>query len=257
MSRSIYKLIQAAGPGEINDVFADIRALVDNDNQVFAKAAPELAQYNKSQLLVVKVDGEDTVLSEEAELADGRFQDARRGKVFAFDHLTLKASDTETAPVPTAVKTLAASVEAYTQEHFPSAAFSVTPQGDNLVVSIVGNKYSPDNFWTGRWRSTYVVGKSRLDGTILLDVHYYEDGNVRLLTQKQVEAVAEPSTAVRSIAQAEKKYQEELNRAFGVLGEGSFKELRRALPVTRSKINWDSVASMRIGQEIQGGRERA
>lgn len=88
-------------------------------------------------------------------------------------------------------------------------------------------------------------------------MHYYEDGNVRLLTKKNLEL--EPSSienVSKSIETAEKKYQEELNKAFGVLGEGSFKELRRALPVTRSKINWSSISSMRIGQDVQGGREK-
>jgi capping protein alpha len=254
---SIYSLIQASGPGEINDVFADIRALVDDDAQVFQKAAPELEKYNMAQLVVVKVDGEETVISKESALEEGRFQDARRGKTFSFDHLKLQASNVEKQPVSDEVTALSKSMTAYVQEHFPNAAFSVTPKDDEHVISLVGNKYSPDNFWTGRWRSTYVVSKAQVKGEIQVDVHYYEDGNVRLLTRKEVDVeVSGAGAAVRAIAQAEKKYQEDLNRAFGVLGEGSFKELRRALPVTRSKINWDSVASMRIGQEIQGGRER-
>lgn len=154
---------------------------------------------------------------------------------------------------------MASKLKQYVGEHYPSeSALSVTPK-DGFKICIVGNKYNTSNFWTGRWRSVYTYDKrsSKLTGQIEVDVHYYEDGNVRLLTKKNLELEASSIENVsKSIETAEKKYQEELNKAFGVLGEGSFKELRRALPVTRSKINWSSISSMRIGQDVQGGREK-
>lgn len=92
-----------------------------------------------------------------------------------------------------------------------------------------------------------------------MDVHYYEDGNVRLLTEKALTASVSSvsgSGIAREIASAEKKYQEELNRGFTSLSEGAFKGLRRQLPVTRQKIEWDKVASYRLGQDIGGGSSR-
>lgn len=53
---------------------------------------------------------------------------------------------------------------------------------------------------------------------------------------------------VKNIIGVEKKYQEELNRAFGALSEGAFKSLRRQLPITRQKIDWDKIGSYRLGQ---------
>ncbi len=90
-------------------------------------------------------------------------------------------------------------------------------------------------------------------------MHYYEDGNVRLLTNKAVAAAVSAGTGAgvaREIAVGEKKYQEELNRSFTSLSEGAFKALRRQLPVTRQKIEWDKVASYRLGQDIGGGAAR-
>ena len=49
-------------------------------------------------------------------------------------------------------------------------------------------------------------------------------------------ASASASEIIRQIALAEKQYQEELNRGFGSLSEGAFKNLRRQLPVTRQKV---------------------
>lgn len=90
-------------------------------------------------------------------------------------------------------------------------------------------------------------------------MHYYEDGNVRLLTNKPVSTTVSSASAtaiVKEITSAEKKYQEEVNKGFTSLSEGAFKGLRRQLPITRQKIEWDKIAGYRLGQDIGGGSSR-
>lgn len=113
----------------------------------------------------------------------------------------------------------------------------------------------------GRWRSVYTFDPSSgsLEGTIKVDVHYYEDGNVRLQTKKPVSVSVASSTGAgiaKEISSTERKYQEELNRGFVSLSEGAFKGLRRQLPVTRQKIEWDKVTGYRLGQDIGGGSSK-
>lgn len=130
-----------------------------------------------------------------------------------------------------------------------------------IAILLVANKYSPQNFWNGRWRSTYILNPSSntLTGDIKVDVHYYEDGNVRMNTSKKVDASGVGTGAdavVREIAKAENKYQEELNKAFFTLAEGSFKGLRRQLPITRQRVEWEKVGGYRVSCPlIQVGRE--
>lgn len=181
-------------------------------------------------------------------------------------------------------KSILKALSAYVKEHYPNAAYGAYPiENDSKVaIIIVANKYSPNNFWyvslsvpllfmiltillynrNGRWRSLYIFDPSSnsLEGSIKVDVHYYEDGNVRLLTNKPFGPTTLSSgtgaAVSREIAAGEKKYQEELNRSFTSLSEGAFKALRRQLPVTRQKIEWDKVASYRLGQDIGGGSSR-
>lgn len=98
-----------------------------------------------------------------------------------------------------------------------------------------------------------------MTGKIHVDVHYYEDGNVALNTAKPI-SVSVPSPSAESIisriATAERDYQEELNRAFVALSEGAFKSLRRQLPITRQKVEWEKVGGYRLGQDISGGKAR-
>ena len=82
---------------------------------------------------------------------------------------------------------------------------------------------------------------------------------MRLTTSKTVPETNIPSSAgeiMRTIAKVEKMWQEELNRGFGRLSEGEFKALRRQLPVTRQKVEWEKVGSYRAGKEIGGGGRR-
>ena len=104
----------------------------------------------------------------------------------------------------------------------------------------------------GRWRSLYLHNPSSgsLTGSIKVDVHYYEDGNVRLLTEKPISANlssgASAAEITKQVAGVERKYQEDLNKAFGNLSEGAFKSLRRQLPVTRQKVEWDKISGYRV-----------
>ena len=87
-------------------------------------------------------------------------------------------------------------------------------------------------------------------------MHYYEDGNVRLTTTKRVTiSISDSSPSaneiVRQIALAEKKYQEELNSGFTSLSEGAFKGLRRQLPVTRQKVEWEKIGGYRVSAPLK------
>jgi len=152
-------------------------------------------------------------------------------------------------------KSLYKSLSTHATEHYPSSTIGIYSTSDDsaIAVLVVSNKYSPSNFWNGRWRSSYILSPTSpsLTGDIMVDVHYYEDGNVRLITSKSLtlSVPSNPSAqdVTRQIALAEKKYQEELNRGFAGLSEGAFKGLRRQLPVTRQKMEWEKVGGYRVG----------
>jgi capping protein alpha len=52
-----------------------------------------------------------------------------------------------------------------------------------FVLEVVGNRYKPSNFWTGRWRTRWTVdrGAGTVTGVINADVHYFEQGNVGII----------------------------------------------------------------------------
>ncbi|KAK3333571.1 putative F-actin-capping protein [Cercophora scortea] len=247
----------------------DIKALTGSSPNLIAELGPAFQKYNEEQFATVKLPGgsRSVVITSHGSLGDGRYFDVESSTSFAFDHATQKASAVQSYVLEGAqadlVKSTLKALSTYVSEHFPNAAYGVYPTENDskIAIIIVANKYSPNNFWNGRWRSLYLFDPSSgaLEGAVKVDVHYYEDGNVRLLTNKPVAASVSSGTGsaiVREISLGEKKYQEELNRSFTSLSEGAFKGLRRQLPVTRQKIEWDKVASYRLGQDIGGGSSR-
>ncbi|KAK8084967.1 F-actin capping protein- alpha subunit [Apiospora hydei] len=266
---TIESFVEGAPPGELADVIADIKALTVADPGLVSKLGPAFEKYNEEQFATVRLPGssQPIIVSSHSSLGNGRYYDVESSSSFEYDHATQKASGAQSYVLEGAqaelTKSTLKTLSPYVKEHFPNAAYGVYPtENDSKVaIIIVANKYSPNNFWNGRWRSLYIFDPSSgaLEGSLKVDVHYYEDGNVRLLTSKPVSTSISSGTGagiVKEIGNAEKKYQDELNKGFTSLSEGAFKALRRQLPVTRQKIEWDKVASYRVGQDIGGGSSR-
>lgn len=204
---------------------------------------------------------DQVIVSSHNSLGSDRYFDTASNTSFAFDHSTQTASGAQShvpdTPHTDLLKGLNTALEKHVQEHYPSAvAMGVFPSGSSIVLLTVANKYSLNNFWTGRWRAQYTldVSSGNVKGEIKVDVHYFEDGNVRLQTAKPIDIKVGNVTAtevVRQVALAEKKYQEELNKGFVQLNEGVFKGLRRQLPVTRQRVEWDKVGAYRVSEHIK------
>ncbi|KAF2716831.1 F-actin-capping protein subunit alpha [Polychaeton citri CBS 116435] len=266
---TVSSFVETAPPGELSNVISDIKALTSDNPSVLKGLDSALKKYNEAQYATVRLPGSSgsMLISEHNSLGDNRYFDSASETSFVVDHATQKASDAQSYPLDSKyadlIKSLLKSFASYASEHFPSSVFGIFPSSDDnkVIICLVANKYSPQNFWNGRWRSTYTVDRSSLsvNGTIKVDVHYYEDGNVRMSTSKEVE-LRTPGDVERSIVseivRVEKRFQEELNRAFVSLSEGSFKGLRRQLPVTRQRVEWEKIGGYRLGQDIGGGRSK-
>ncbi|KAG9237041.1 F-actin-capping protein-like protein subunit alpha-2 [Amylocarpus encephaloides] len=266
---TVSSFVEGAPPGELADVIADIKNLTIDNPSLLSQLGTAFEKYNEEQFATVKLPGssQHVIVSSHNSLGDGRYYDVESSSGFAFDHSTQKASEVQSYVLESSqsdlVKSLLKSLATHTKEHYPNASYGVYPieNDSKIAVLVVANKYSPNNFWNGRWRSLYIYSpsSSQLEGSMKVDVHYYEDGNVRLLTTKPVSSSissASAATIIREITVAEKKYQEEVNKGFNSLSEGAFKGLRRQLPITRQKIEWDKIAGYRLGQDIGGGSSK-
>ncbi|TDL17849.1 F-actin capping protein, alpha subunit [Rickenella mellea] len=268
-------------PGEINDVLNDVRDIIQNDDALQSGILPALKEYNLAQFTTVDVPGCDhqVIVSEAGRIksldgGEDRFFDPRSKSTFVFDHLRLEASDPQPHEVDMDAESYRSSLEsstlAYLAAHFEEGVASVFSTPDSTkryIIQVVANKYNPQNFWSGRWRSEYIVdlGENKVEGKVLVNVHYYEQGNVQLSTTHTVSFTLPPSIAQLQPAQAtpkilalieaeEAQYQASLNDAYHEMGEKTYKNLRRALPITKQKIDWDKVLGYKLGAELTASK---
>ncbi|KAB5593707.1 F-actin-capping protein subunit alpha-2 [Ceratobasidium theobromae] len=258
-------------PGEINDVISDLRTIVGDDEALQDGIQPALEEYNKEQFVCVTVPGQEhqVIVSNAGMIPEsGRFIDPRSKTSFVFDHLTLTASDPETVEVDAESEPFRSALEEstlkYLAEYFQEGVGSVfASEPGTFIIQIVANKYNPQNFWSGRWRSEYIVdiNKGEISSKVLVNVHYYEQGNVQLQTVYTPTLSLPPSLTPSSapkilaiIAEKEGEHERALSDAYADLGEKSFKSLRRALPLTRQKLDWDKVLGYKLGAELNANR---
>eukprot|EP00095_Tigriopus_kingsejongensis_P007684 maker-scaffold1144_size59710-snap-gene-0.9 protein:Tk07684 transcript:maker-scaffold1144_size59710-snap-gene-0.9-mRNA-1 annotation:"f-actin-capping protein subunit alpha" len=188
-------------PGEFNEVFNDVRILLNNDALLKEGATGAFSQYNKDQLTPVRLEGSEflCVISDFNDLGQGRFGDPRTRQSFRYDHLRKEASDFQPWSPDSGMEALRSAIEAeataYMLNHFKHGAcstFSTTGTDGQkaIVVCIEDHQFQPKNYWNGRWRSVWTVlvsgNTANITGNLKVQVHYYEDGNVQLVSSKEV-----------------------------------------------------------------------
>ncbi len=75
-----------------------------------------------------------------------------------------------------------------------SSGAGVFVKDGNFVIVLTGEKTNLKNFWSGKWQSTWTVkvdgSTAELSGDVKLHVHYFEDGNLQMQSNKSFPATS-------------------------------------------------------------------
>jgi len=265
-----------APPGEFLEVVSDVHKLLPQDKMLDSTAPTTFKKYNEDQM--VQADSQDGshrfLITQYGELGTNEYIDHVGGVVATFDHIKqvvtgsrpIGGSDVDSSLEPMRAA-LQDAISKYVNDHYPFGTFGVytNAKEGKYYICITSTRFNPANFWNGRWRSVWAVptkpGKAKIEGRIRLQVHYYEDGNVQLHTDTSkaasVDIASDPAAGAAAVVKAlttiEHNFHQALDASYNVMGETTFKALRRALPITGQKINWNLIHSYRVGGEAASG----
>lgn len=287
---SLLPLLLKTPPGQLKNVYTDIKGIISAGDELDNSARTFFEQHNHEQLAVthINVDGAEVpvIIAQAARTPSGRYLARRFSLSFVFDHVRETVSDVlPHAPLSGFAKDLDEQLDKYVGDHYEISASGVfqqesdeepveEPAGEDetqntstrdhecaspLIIHIVGNRYNLRNFWAGRWRSTYTYDpdtKTFTSAIIRVQAHYFEGGNVQLNTHNTTipqlkEGTVSAAQIIGTIASHEQAYQESLDATIESLRERAFRTLRRTLPFTKQKIDWDKAVGYKIGNELQ------
>lgn len=266
-----------APPGEFTEVFNDVRMLLGNDALLREGCATAFSTYNKDQFQPVELgaDRPKSLVTRYNELPDGRFFCPKSSVSFAYDHLRREASDiqsykdaNESKAEPFRVA-LQQAANAYLENHYGASGvctvFATVDKSSSLpqlTLCIESHGFQPKNYWNGRWRSQWSVllssKEAELKGVIKVQVHYYEDGNVQLVSSKEISSHIQSSNdanhvakeIIRVIEEQETAYQAAVHDNYQTMSDTTFKALRRPLPITKTKFDWSKVQAYQVRDEM-------
>jgi len=257
-------------PGELNEVLHDVKVLLKN-SVLLNEVTSSVLQCNKNQLTRVTVQNipHPCVISEFNDMGNGNFLDPRSRKCFKYDHLRREASGCDDwDPDPTTDNwrvPLEKALDDYVLNHYYAGFCSVFAKKEGPVViinaCIEGHQFSPKNYWNGQWTSKWSIaienGLAIVKGNLKIQVHFYEEGNVQLISLKEVEQNIVVSNEdqmaedfIKVIEESESHYQKAVGNNFSSMSDTTFKALRRQLPLTKTKMEWDKVVTYGIKHEL-------
>jgi hypothetical protein len=133
-----------------------------------------------------------------------------------------------------------------------------------VYLSYTSKNINLGNFYGGEWLGKWKLADGQLTGTVHINAHFFESGNVQFHQSKAFEGAVGNERAkatVDSIIKLVAKSENELQSHLGGLYEEDlpgkfFKALRRVQPVTRVKMVWNiGVIDMKRNLETAGKSE--
>jgi len=263
-------------PAQTTNVMDDVRTLIGPSVLTPDKESSLLARVNKERFTAVDAEGSQLLLTPHGEMPNGTFLDPRSGCAFEVDHKALtakKSAEPLSAAVQTALdgaralrEAIDGEMQAYAKAFLPSAVvttYGSEGNGIKVVSCYSASLADLNNYWAGAWRAEWSLEVPKggsigtLTGKLVVHVHYFEDGNVQLddkaVFQRECPAGADVvgSEFVGKVREIEQQFAAKLEEIYSTMSDSVLQGLRRRLPVTRTKFDWDKLAVAKLAGDLQ------
>jgi len=248
-------------PGQINDVLGDVQKLLPDGSLASNQIGDIFRQYNLDTFKIVERADHRTLIASAAEVDGSHYVDPISSEVFGYNHITQKAIDGDVRPVSDELdasmeeprKAIQDGVVAYIKRQFgaKNVAAAAFAKAGCITVLISAEKLSLRNYWSGNWRSQFEVKftggtVATVSGWSKIHIHYFEDGNVQMQNSKDCNASVNfkgaadlAANVVAEVEKHENTIQKALEEMYSNMSGDTFKEMRRVMPITHTKFDWN------------------
>jgi capping protein alpha len=239
--------LTAAPAGEFDVVASDLEALTGNKSLVRSAVDAAFISWHHANCGLVPVGEYNVIICEEAKVAEGTYVNPYTQTLVKFDLPSKKF--TQTADKAPGSNPLRAQLQQLLTGYVKSAyksniAVGVYDTKGGLNIVMRSSSISLKNYRTGNIIARYKLESSgKLSGTISVTQHYFETGNVMSYQAARMEGTIPPgdlAEALGKIQEFENQWLASYLEAFEWLSNEGMAKLRRKIPISGTKINWEA-----------------
>jgi len=259
-------------PGQTQKVIDDVRTLLGSELLSKSVVQQMSLRVNREHFQAVAVPDSQrlALVTTAGELESGNFLDPDGRQELIIDQTAQTCTGTQPlSPAALAEwcsdkteatrKSIQQAMESYAAESLPGAAVTTygrTVSGRAQYTCCIGScSVNLGSFWGGLWRAQWVLnanpdGQSgTLVGSVTCNVHYFEDGNVQLHDTgkftKEISLQGDVGAVfAKQVAEYETEWVMAMESIYQTMSESVLNALRRRLPITKVKFDWDNRASV-------------
>jgi len=244
-------IIKKTPIGHLGKSLENLNALVGEQVMKTDQVQSEIHKYGETHLSSVENNFTNTkvVISNLTKDAEGFYYDQGQKVKFKIANGEVQeAQETECSDELRAV--VENKVKEYINKCYKTdvTKYNVYYAENKIVVLISAHNLNLKSFWSGEWLSTWEmnVSSKQINGTLKANTYYYEEGNIQFNLDTKFNGSATGSdnnaiavSLVEFIKKSENSVQLELEKVYDELSENYIKPLRRKLPITGTKMNWN------------------
>jgi capping protein alpha len=236
-----------APEGEFDLVASDLDAVTGNPKLVASARDAAYLQWAHAQAHLVPLDGNNVIVCDEAKVSEGTYVNPYTQTLFKYDSASKSFKSTKdkahtSTPQRAQLQQL---LTEYARATYKSTiGVGVYDTKGGVLIVLRSASLSLKNYRTGNVIARYKLeSNGKLSGSITATQHYFETGNVMCHNGSKLETSVgggDLQGAVAKIREFENQWVRNYLAAFDWLFNEGMAKLRRKLPVSGTKINWEA-----------------
>ena len=252
-SEIINDFLLDAPPGEFKQCAAAMTCIVSNKKLVESSISKTEKQWNHQQYTPVTINDHTAMICDESMVGDERYIDPVLNQVFKYN-ISKKSMKllNETVNGSSLRNAIQARINEYALETygetFAAGAYDVPNESNKVVVIMRSSSVSLSNYRTGIVIGRYIIDSEnkKVEGSIKTQQHFFENGNAMSKFETNInndlignsdDEIAD--SFIQEISKFETSFYDEYLLGLLKIGAEGLNHLRRKLPITASKINWE------------------